>query len=155
MTRDSLLQAKVEAEQRAKFPATRAGHVHPEAFCIMAYRCRQCGHIEHIWNSRDGVSPFLESCPKCDDTAHHSVWQFDWFRPGHKPLPGERIFVDLTREHALEAAPDIMARSAASGYPYDGTPEEFAEVLLKSASPGSPHTVTVTEEMARERGWVK
>jgi hypothetical protein len=30
---------------------------HAEAFCVMTYRCRKCGTVEALWNSRDGVTP--------------------------------------------------------------------------------------------------
>ena len=35
---------------------------HAEAFCLMKYRCEKCGQAEVVWNSRDGVTPFIINC---------------------------------------------------------------------------------------------
>lgn len=38
--------------------ARRSRHAHPEAFCVMQY-FDDDGNVEFIWNSRDGVTPFV------------------------------------------------------------------------------------------------
>lgn len=75
---------------------------HHEAFCLMKYRDAQ-GNEEIIWNSRDGVTPFIIR-NKQGNEAQHVEWNKDVFAPNHKPKKGDRIFVDLTHERAREIA---------------------------------------------------
>ena len=66
---------------------------HKEAFCLMTYRCNDCGFEERIWNSRDGVTPFGLACPQCKGHNHlHADWQNDQCNP---PLEDE--IADYTR----------------------------------------------------------
>ena len=75
---------------------------HAEAFNIMNYRCEACGNVEKLWNSRDGVTPFMIGCPKCNGTSQHVDWNADVKDPNFKPPKGMRVFVDLTKEKSLE-----------------------------------------------------
>lgn len=80
-------------------------HVHEEAYMIMEYECCSCGVEELIWNSRDGVTSFTIRCRHCDNgLARHIYWLGDVYNPHYKPRPGERIFVDLTKEKAEDLA---------------------------------------------------
>ena len=47
---------------------------HKEAFCLMQYQCEKCGGLEYLWNSRDGVTPFMLGCIKCDGMMQHINW---------------------------------------------------------------------------------
>jgi hypothetical protein len=67
------------------------------------------GEHEIIWNSRDGVTPFSLTLRNGKSATHHD-WQNDRYAPHYEPLPGDRIFVDLTRERALELAQANIAR---------------------------------------------
>lgn len=80
--------------------AGRSQHKHAEAFCLMLYRDR-AGNEEWIWNSRDGVTPFIISS-KQGLVAAHVEWHRDRYAPDHKPQLGDRVFVDLTIERARE-----------------------------------------------------
>ena len=83
---------------------------HREAYCLMIYRCENCGHIERIWNSRDGVTPFGTACPSCAGNVMYHLFGSDQCMPEHKlnkfqkfwrdglPHEAERI---LRRRHAL------------------------------------------------------
>ena len=67
---------------------------HKEAFCLMTYRCKDCGFEERIWNSRDGVTPFGLACPSCKGHDHvHADWQNDRCNPlfGLFMQPGQRL----------------------------------------------------------------
>lgn len=79
---------------------------HAEAFCLMNYRCDECGHHEVLWNSRDGVTPFCIECRKCKDPMGmtHVDFHLDRRLPFHVLMPGERYFADLTRERSRELA---------------------------------------------------
>lgn len=78
--------------------ATEAGHKHPEAFCLMMYRCERCGQPEVLWNSRDGVTPFTLTCLICSGTMQHVNWKNDRYDPNYVPQPGQRYFIDLTKQ---------------------------------------------------------
>lgn len=76
---------------------------HSEAFCLMKYRSDDGTEEEIIWNSRDGVTPFVISL-RSGKPATHVDWKNDRCVPDYEPKTGERIFVDLTYERALEHA---------------------------------------------------
>jgi len=73
-------------------------YTHGEAFNIMLYICEVCGSMEILWNSRDGVTPFMINCRYCKGSMQHSFWHMDRKMPDFKPHDGMRIFIDLTKE---------------------------------------------------------
>ena len=76
--------------------------VHREAFTLMWYVC-QCEHRECVWNSRDGVTPFIIGCPSCGKpTLTHDSWNLDCYMPDHQPHRGQRYFRDGTPAEARE-----------------------------------------------------
>lgn len=79
---------------------------HKEAFCLMNYRCEKCFLPEVLWNSRDGVTPFTLPCAKCGKTAVHINFAADKCTPDALELMPDtmRVFVDLTKERAVEFA---------------------------------------------------
>lgn len=124
------------------------GHIHKEAFCLMTYCCvgdapagaretervmRGCGHTERIWNSRDGVTPFMMGCPSCGGNLQHVHWKSDRCAPDHKPHWGQGIWRDGTPDDAER----IMRRRLESckGTPYE-CDEARAEALVKVARDG-------------------
>lgn len=77
---------------------------HREAFCLMVYADKH-GAKEVLWNSRDGVSPFIITS-KNQTEMQHVRWDLDRCDPGYKPDKGERIFIDNTDpsvEHVIRA----------------------------------------------------
>ena len=77
---------------------------HAEAFCIMTYRAEDgSGEEERIWNSRDGVTPFMVAL-RSGKPAQHVDWHRDEYNPDYQPPVGSRIFVDMTPERARELA---------------------------------------------------
>lgn len=74
---------------------------HAEAFMLMTYRAGD--EEERIWNSRDGVTPFVITL-KSGKVATHEDWHADVRAPDYQPQPGERIFADLTADRARELA---------------------------------------------------
>ena len=118
---------------------------HPEAFCLMEYRCKECGASEILWNSRDGVTPFGIRCLKCGKNMLHSNWEKDRCMPDFKPNNGMRIFTDLTpekhREYMKKRADmfwnnekykELGARDRYNSL------EEFIDSLCHSFHPGEP-----------------
>ena len=120
---------------------------HGEAYCLMAYRCTKCGKEEVIWNSRDGVTPFIIGCRWCGGEAQHVRWEADAYAPCHRAAPGKRIFVDMTPEKARLYANRRFDR--AKGTPYElpeSEREEFIARCLDGRQPGEPDLVVVGEE---------
>lgn len=74
---------------------------HPEAFALMEYGCEECGKVEIIWNSRDGVTPFMVGCPFCQGTMQHINWSHDRFTPNYIPPIGSRVFFSCTNIHEV------------------------------------------------------
>lgn len=80
---------------------------HREAFCLMWYKCQEqgCGHMERIWNSRDGVTPFYCGCPSCGKPSlQHAYFGSDKCEPEHVPHHGQRMWVGMTKARAAEIA---------------------------------------------------
>jgi len=81
---------------------------HAEAYCLMMYKCLTCGYMERIWNSRDGVTPFMVGCERCrangvartlsEGMMQHVAWEADMFAPDYLPEEGQRVFVTMTKE---------------------------------------------------------
>jgi len=84
-------------------------HNHIEAFCLMVYEHEDCGHEEVIYNTRDGVTPFLVPCPNCcakyydcndasvaigpKELMRHKIALMN-YQPDFKPPEGMLIFKD-------------------------------------------------------------
>lgn len=68
---------------------------HPEAYCLMKYFCKSCHTSEILWNSRDGVTPFIIRCKWCGGEASHIDWDKDQCNPNYTPMHGQRVFIDL------------------------------------------------------------
>lgn len=82
---------------------------HAEAFCLMQYATEDGSERELIWNSRDGVTPMYITS-RSGREMRHVNWRDDRCLPDYEPPDGSRLFVDMTRQHALEIARRILAR---------------------------------------------
>lgn len=71
---------------------------HGEGFCLMQYKDKVTGEIEILWNSRDGVTPFIIESRRGNE-AEHIDWRADKYAPDFKPAKGMRIFVDASPQH--------------------------------------------------------
>lgn len=74
---------------------------HPEAFCLMWYQDQVTGERERLWNSRDGVTPFVITSPAGNESRHVD-WHCDMRIIDHMPKIDDRVFVNLTLERARE-----------------------------------------------------
>lgn len=105
---------------------------HAEAFCLMQYRCETCGTIEHLWNSRDGVTPMIIGCSKegCNGHAAHISWQSDRCIAHLMPL-GIRWFINLTKDKyksiLLKRIPDT-----------EKDKDQIVQEILDDMQPGEP-----------------
>lgn len=70
---------------------------HAEAYCHMRYRCT-AGHSTSIWNSRDGVTPFVCGCPvaECAAEAKHIDFHLDNLDPDYRLRVGDYFWRDGT-----------------------------------------------------------
>jgi hypothetical protein len=83
---------------------------HREAFALMNYLCEK-GCSEQLWNSRDGVTPFVIHCATHPgSTMQHVNWSHDKYQPDWIPKIGDRVFVDCTLERLLEHERKKVAR---------------------------------------------
>lgn len=103
------------------------GFVHVEAYKLMKYRCNQCGFHEVIWNSRDGVTPFITRCPKCGGEEQHVEWQRDKLAMEHIPHKGQRVFIDLPTSLKYPLA--LRRIQSFVGTPYEVKDEDRKEIL--------------------------
>jgi hypothetical protein len=144
---------------------------HAEAFALMTYRAHalpddpttdpSTWDSEVIWNSRDGVTPFVITL-RNGAQATHVRWATDVAVPDHRPRVGDRIFRDMTEEDAKRVAAENVERywsdPLLNPQAQFGTKENMRLVLLRGyladVQNGAPLLDTVTEEMARERGWL-
>ena len=105
---------------------------HAEAFCLMNYAC-PCGHREVIWNSRDGVTAFGCGCPSCGKpTLTHTQFHRDHPAPGHKPHYGQRMWVAMTMERALEHAKRIAVERFGPSYNNEAWLNKMAEDMCRN-----------------------
>lgn len=89
-----------EEQPGVSLPRTPAGFAHAEAFCVMRYVADDGTDEEFVFNSRDGVTPFVIRL-RSGKTASHADWSADRrMPPGWVPPPGMRSFTDLTPERA-------------------------------------------------------
>jgi hypothetical protein len=78
---------------------------HAEAFCHMQYiGTGRAGRIFlSIWNSRDGVTPFITFCQEYGIELQHVNFQQDRRDPDYKPMKGDLIWTSYTMEEAQQA----------------------------------------------------
>ena len=111
---------------------TSRGHTFGEAFMLMQYACKDCGHRETIWNSRDGVTPFGCGCPSCGQIMNHVNWPQDIYAPNHTLHLHQKFWRDGTPD---EAEAIIRKRIEQMRGKYPCTPEE-EEALVASVRAG-------------------
>lgn len=135
---------------------TEGDYAHAEAFAVMRYVSDDGTESEMVWNSRDGVTPFVISL-KSGKAAQHVDWFGDSAQPDYQPPPGSRVFVDLTPERARAMARENCARwwddggvLGAQARVMYGSLDEFVESTLASymERPGTPDLIEVPPE-----GW--
>ena len=125
-------------------------YTHPEAFCLMRYQCKECFSEELIWNSRNGVTPFVIECGFCkregikSGAMQHIDWSGDKYLPDHFPKRGDRVFITMPKEilHlTLKARVEVLWEL--KKYPmkerYSTKQEAFRALLKYSQQEGQPY----------------
>lgn len=123
----------------------KRSHRHVEAYCLMQYEDTVTGEIEIIWNSRDGVTPFVITS-KNGNEARHINWNQDLYNKDYLPVPGERIFVDMTESLARESAEKLVEKNwnviEAGDHFQDMSRQEIVD-YYSEFEPGQPCLITV------------
>lgn len=73
---------------------------HSEGYCHMLYMAEDGSDEISIWNSRDGVTPFMVTIE--DKVYQHVGWNGDVYDAQYMPKEGDYIFVDMSFEKLLE-----------------------------------------------------
>jgi len=103
---------------------------HKEAFCLMTYQSEDLTETEVLWNSRDGVTPFIISS-RNGKQMRHINWSLDRCVPDFKPPAGMRIFVNATEDLVRdELAAYVEKIFVDHGGGYWATREEAYAALL-------------------------
>lgn len=127
----------------------------PEGFCLMKYRAEDGSCEEIIWNSRDGVTPFIVAS-RDGKPMQHVDWEGDRYAPHHIPKVGSRVFVDATMESCIEGRRAFAERHWNDPkYPMSERWESKAQAIgelahtdLMAFAPHTPRLVEVTDEIA-------
>lgn len=105
-----------------------------EAFCLMWYTCQTCGHLERIWNSRDGVTPFATVCPSCGDEMRHVYWSSDKPVLEHKLHYGQKFWRDGTPDEAVAIMRSRIAQQRNAGRVLSHDEEEQIVASVRSGN---------------------
>ena len=139
-------------------------HATGDSYLLMQYRSDDGRIMEKIWNSREGVTPFMvHSRDKVE--MRHVDWHLDTYCPLHIPKVGDRIFVDalpeLMRPLAFERVEQEWDNTT-FGYPLrdafeskEAAVESFVEDWSGAQEHGgriyyNPHLIEVTEGIRRQ-----
>lgn len=101
------------------------GHVHKEAFCHMIYEGNTSRKRISIWNSRNGVTPFVVYID--GEEYSHVDWDADTPDPNYKPKVGDYIFRDVRRN---DLVPKLEKRIEEMKEAIENDPDQFS--YLKS-----------------------
>ena len=129
---------------------------HAEAFCLMTYAEKGspagCDWLQ-IWNSRDGVTPFVLIHPRTGAELMHVNWRDDQRVPDYVPEVGSYIFIDLHPEKAMQYAWAKVERYwEHPDYPMKemfDTKKQAAQVMFGDFQEGEPDVVQVTDLIQR------
>jgi len=115
---------------------------HAEAYALMIYYCKDCRNQEILWNSRDGVTPFIIACRFCGEhEASHISWRADIQVPDFVPTDTMRVFVDITEQNWESYVDKEWNRGLSEYY---NSKEEAVSILYKPEKK-EPHIITGKE----------
>jgi hypothetical protein len=118
---------------------------HAEAFCLMKYATDDGSEVEWLWNSRDGVTPFIIRS-RTGNEMHHVDFALDRCLPNYQPLATERMFIDLTTERAEAFARRRIERYWTDPeYPmsqtFESEEQALSELVKGMLRPGAPDII--------------
>lgn len=105
-----------------------------EGFCLMEYYADDGLCRCNIWNSRDGVTPFIVHCPIKNKECSHTNSGNDLRISNYTPYPGQLVFIDLTDAKLCEyKTRQIEAQWKDNMETRFSSKEEALELLTKDA----------------------
>lgn len=133
-------------------------HNHAEAFALMKYASKDGRAAELLWNSRDGVTPFVVSSKDGQVELQHVEWKSDLYapdRPNAGLKVGDRIFVDMTMERGRQIARAQVERMHKMIPETNVETSEEIELLITDMAQswvdnGDPDIVVVDEKLLAE-----
>lgn len=137
----------------------QGNHQHVEAFCLMTYASNDGSVRERLWNSRDGVTPFIIVARDGTTELTHVDWHLDEYRPDYRPRKGERVFVSITPEMARDlAVKKVEFFWEHPDYPMSKTfetKEEAVEEMFRiyMQQPDAPTVIEWPDERAEVLSW--
>lgn len=121
-------------------------YVYKEAFCLMYYENPETKTGFMVWNSRDGVTPFIVH--EDGKEYQHAHWGMDRrctneeYIKKHILVPGQRIFRDVTPEEGKEWALKRLQSAKGTDYEVEEGSDRWNELLLSLtedfSKPGEP-----------------
>lgn len=120
----------------------RSGHQYVEAYCWMYYETDDGSDGVWIYNSRDGVTPFIHLENGKEYT--HTEWSKDLYRPNYKPKEGDRIWVTMSKEEWTDLKMDYVNKiDMEQGFPVETisgpmSKEELLKGLIQGYQEGTP-----------------
>ena len=89
-------------------------------------------------------------CKKCGGESKHVGWELDRCVPDYKPIVGQRIFVDMTKERAREIALEIIKKSG-SWFSYGETKLGQGRESVKTILEDNPELMEEIENKIIEK----
>lgn len=120
----------------------------------MTYATDDGTEKETLWNSRDGVTPFVITSATTEKEMRHVAWNMDAKKFDFVPPVGMRVFVDATRELAEPRLHEYIDKHWPMSNYWDTKEEAFEALLPDWIKPGSPWIITVTSETVIKREYV-
>ena len=99
---------------------------HGEAYCWMYYSSKDGTIGRWIYNSRDGVTPFI--CYMDGVELTHGQWNKDLRAPNYQPKTGDLVWRDMTREEGEEV---MKLRIENAPPPYNEVEEDRKAEMIK------------------------
>lgn len=126
--------------------AAHGTHQWAEAFCLMEYVSSDGREVEFVWNSRDGIAPYIIQSRLGTDLFHVRRY-LDRYVPDFRPQPGARIIVDCSRERAERDAWRYAQKAWPQAHRLYRSMADLMEAHLLEWVPGAPLLVTVAAAM--------
>lgn len=109
---------------------------HAEAFCWMEYFGKANngrGTISvRIYNSRDGVTPFILRCEQFEMDLQHVHWQGDIRNVEYLPKKGDLIWRDITKQDVEKMSKRVLEQRREELASYEAMSEEAFQEMVNS-----------------------
>lgn len=98
-----------------------------------------------IWNTRDGVTPFVVTIEGFE--LQHTSWNLDHYAPRHRPRPGDWVFRDLSidahRWYVRRRVKRAWDNDSSFRSMFGSKRQAIARILAEEYRPGAPELYQV------------